>query len=102
MCVHSGSRFVFVSSREVYGEQDTFPVSEAAEKRPKNLYARSKFAGEDLVMLTRVSPRIAGEVVRAFSRRSGFGAFRVTGLGASLARATGTLSIAWVMGTRGT
>ena len=40
---------IFASSREVYGQQERFPVSENAPLRPLNLYARSKVAGEELV-----------------------------------------------------
>lgn len=40
---------IFASSREVYGQQESFPVSENAPLRPLNIYARSKVAGEELV-----------------------------------------------------
>jgi len=40
------SRVVFSSSREVYGDQTTLPVSESAPLAPKNLYGASKAAGE--------------------------------------------------------
>jgi UDP-glucose 4-epimerase len=40
------SRVVFTSSREVYGDPDTLPVSETAPLAPKNLYGASKVAGE--------------------------------------------------------
>jgi nucleoside-diphosphate-sugar epimerase len=43
------------SSREVYGQADSFPVGEAAELRPLNCYARSKVAAEDLVAASRDS-----------------------------------------------
>ncbi len=39
-------RFVFTSSREVYGEPDRLPVPESAPLRPKNDYGASKVAGE--------------------------------------------------------
>ena len=41
--------FVFGSSREVYGEQNVFPVKESAEKRPINIYGECKLKGELLV-----------------------------------------------------
>lgn len=41
--------FIFGSSREVYGEQEIFPVSEDAEKLPLNLYGFYKLEGERLV-----------------------------------------------------
>jgi nucleoside-diphosphate-sugar epimerase len=40
--------FLFASSREVYGDSPQFPVSEDAAHAPKNHYARSKVAGEQL------------------------------------------------------
>lgn len=40
---------IFGSSREVYGEQSSFPVKETAEKNPINIYGRCKLDGEYLV-----------------------------------------------------
>jgi nucleoside-diphosphate-sugar epimerase len=40
---------IYASSREVYGQQDSFPVSEDAKYRPLNTYARSKVDAECLV-----------------------------------------------------
>ena len=40
---------VFGSSREVYGEQESMPVSETADLRPINHYGRIKVQGEKLV-----------------------------------------------------
>lgn len=42
----SVSRVVFTSSREVYGDCDQLPVSEARPVHPKNAYGASKAAGE--------------------------------------------------------
>ena len=39
-------KVIFASSREVYGEQQHFPIAERAELRPKNAYGASKVAGE--------------------------------------------------------
>jgi UDP-glucose 4-epimerase len=39
-------KVVFASSREVYGEQQQFPVAERAELKPKNAYGASKMSGE--------------------------------------------------------
>lgn len=39
-------RFVFASSREVYGEPDDLPVAEDAPLAPKNAYGASKMAAE--------------------------------------------------------
>lgn len=40
--------FVFVSSREVYGQPATLPATENAPFAPVNIYGRSKVAGEQL------------------------------------------------------
>jgi len=40
---------ISASSREIYGQQESLPVSEDVEPRPMNVYARSKVAGEDLI-----------------------------------------------------
>lgn len=39
---------IFGSSREVYGEVNTFPVSESNPKNPINIYGESKLEGENL------------------------------------------------------
>ena len=40
---------IFSSSREVYGDPDTLPVSEGHALRPCNVYGRSKLAGERMI-----------------------------------------------------
>jgi len=45
--------FIYASSREVYGTQETQPVSEDAPLQPVNVYARSKVAAELLVSAAR-------------------------------------------------
>lgn len=40
---------IFASSREVYGQPDTLPVTEDAPLRPVNIYGQSKVEGERLV-----------------------------------------------------
>ena len=45
--------FLFVSSREVYGDSQQFPVSEDACYAPRNHYARSKVVGERLTFEAR-------------------------------------------------
>jgi UDP-glucose 4-epimerase len=44
---------IFSSSREVYGQQHHFPVSETATLSPVNVYARSKVFGEQLMSYAR-------------------------------------------------
>jgi nucleoside-diphosphate-sugar epimerase len=39
-------RFLFTSSREVYGDPESIPVPESAPLAPKNAYGASKMAGE--------------------------------------------------------
>jgi nucleoside-diphosphate-sugar epimerase len=46
---------IYASSREVYGQQDDFPVSEDAALRPGNIYARSKAEAERLVDAARAA-----------------------------------------------
>jgi UDP-glucose 4-epimerase len=45
---------IFASSREVYGDQNSFPVSECAVLAPKNAYARSKMEAEVIVTEAKV------------------------------------------------
>lgn len=40
---------IYASSREVYGQQQQFPVIESARLQPLNHYARSKVAAEELI-----------------------------------------------------
>ena len=87
---------VFASSREVYGEAQTLPVTECAPLRPVNVYARSKVEGEwlvaaaarrglrtSVVRLSNVYGRTADHadrVIPAFARAAALGeAMRVEG-----------------------
>ncbi len=47
--------FVYASSREVYGQQDVFPVAEDADFRPLNVYAHSKVDAELLCQEARAT-----------------------------------------------
>ena len=40
---------IFASSREVYGQPETLPMSEDAQLRPLNVYGHCKVAGEQLI-----------------------------------------------------
>jgi nucleoside-diphosphate-sugar epimerase len=51
---HPGRPWIlYASSREVYGQQHSFPVRESAPLAPMNIYARSKLAAEELVWQAR-------------------------------------------------
>lgn len=67
--VHSpASRFLFVSSSEVYGEPrpGTLPIVESAELRPQNAYAVSKASAEQAVYAAYARDGIHTVRVRAF------------------------------------
>ena len=53
---------IFASSREVYGEASTFPVSEDAGLSPLNAYAQSKVKGERLCQAARSDGAVANIV----------------------------------------
>lgn len=40
---------IYASSREVYGEQEVFPVKESAPLSPVNIYGKSKLAAENII-----------------------------------------------------
>lgn len=44
---------IFASSREVYGQSQTFPVAESFPLQPMNIYARTKVEGERLTTAAR-------------------------------------------------
>jgi len=46
---NSKTKFIFGSSREVYGEPKSFPVLETDEKNPLTIYGSSKLASEQLL-----------------------------------------------------
>jgi UDP-glucose 4-epimerase len=53
----SASRFVYISSSEVYGYQDSVPFTESMEPRPLSPYAITKYAGE---LYCRMKQRMEG------------------------------------------
>jgi UDP-glucose 4-epimerase len=57
LCLRSRLRpwLFYASSREVYGQQDQFPVKESCSLHPMNLYAHSKVAAENLMAQARAS-----------------------------------------------
>jgi UDP-glucose 4-epimerase len=48
-CRKRGSKLIFSSSREVYGDQDSLPVGEERTTVPKNNYGISKALSEELI-----------------------------------------------------
>jgi UDP-glucose 4-epimerase len=59
-----GRRLVFASSREVYGEPESIPVSENAPLTAKNVYGATKIAGEALCRVWQSSTGLECQVLR--------------------------------------
>ena len=57
-------RLVFASSREVYGEPETIPVSESAPLNAKNPYGASKIAGEAYCRVWQTTAGLECQVLR--------------------------------------
>jgi UDP-glucose 4-epimerase len=57
-------RVVFTSSREIYGEPPTLPISEDSPMAPKNLYGASKVAGEAYCRAFAANDGLKIEIVR--------------------------------------
>jgi UDP-glucose 4-epimerase len=49
VALEHGCRVAFASSREVYGNPESVPVSEDAPRRPHNVYGLTKKLGEDIL-----------------------------------------------------
>lgn len=100
LCLAQKTRpwLISASSREVYGQASAFPVHEDSEKRPMNVYARSKAEGERIVEDARENGLVANvcrfanvygsakdhsdRVVPAFANAAAFGGvIRVEGPG---------------------
>jgi nucleoside-diphosphate-sugar epimerase len=77
---------IYASSREVYGQPQALPASEACARAPVNIYGRSKVAAEDLVAASGLAHAIvrfsnvygatrdhADRVVPAFARQAALG-----------------------------
>ena len=62
-----GNRLVHLSTSEIYGRQDTFPISETAAPDPRSPYAASKLAGEALVRSYIKSFALDAVVLRPFN-----------------------------------
>lgn len=64
-----GGRLLYVSSGDVYGRvgEDAFPITEAAPARPRNPYAASKLAAEELCLQWHRSDGLDVVVARPFN-----------------------------------
>jgi UDP-glucose 4-epimerase len=67
-----GSRFVFASSREVYGETLQTMTTEEAEMRPNNLYGLTKMLGESIIRWLHMSKGLRYTILR-FTNLYGLG-----------------------------
>jgi GDP-4-dehydro-6-deoxy-D-mannose reductase len=90
---YPGSRLLFASSAEVYGERDAseYPLRENLDLRPSNPYGASKAAAEAIVLAEARSFKLDAVVTRAFNH-IGPGQnerFVVASLAAQLARIAG-------------
>lgn len=63
----SVKRFVFVSTTELYGEQNKFPTPETATPNPSSPYGLSKLSGEDYCKLYSKLYGIEVNIVRPFN-----------------------------------
>lgn len=67
-CVKEGvKKFVFSSSSEVYGDQDTLPLTENNPLNPKSVYAVSKITGEQYLQAYSDMYGIQYNIVRFFN-----------------------------------
>lgn len=60
-------KIVFASSSEVYGEQDSHPITEEAPLNPKSNYAITKIAGEEYLRAYQETYGIKYNIVRFFN-----------------------------------
>ena len=60
-------RVVFMSSSNIYGEQDTYPTSEDAVPNPMNAYALSKLIGEQYCQLFEKLYKLEFNAIRPFN-----------------------------------
>jgi nucleoside-diphosphate-sugar epimerase len=63
----SAEHLVFASSSEIYGEQNSQPISENATPRPLSIYASSKLMGEAAVREYRAALGYRWRIVRFFN-----------------------------------
>ncbi|AMM19176.1 hypothetical protein AX769_02315 [Frondihabitans sp. PAMC 28766] len=62
-----GVRFVYVSSSEVYGQADDFPIVETTPLSPLSAYGQAKRDAETVVLRACADDRLDGVVVRPFN-----------------------------------
>lgn len=67
-CVKEGvKKVVFSSSSEVYGDQDTLPITESNPLNPKSVYAVSKITGEQYLQAYSDMYGIQYDIIRFFN-----------------------------------
>jgi len=67
-CVKNGvKRFYYVSTSEIYGGADSFPISETTMPRPFTIYGGSKLAGEHYAQAFRRVTELDTTILRIFN-----------------------------------
>ena len=61
------SRFFYISTSEVYGKTDSFPIRETSLTKPTTVYGASKLAGEHYTMAYCEAVGVAATVFRIFN-----------------------------------
>src|SRR6185369_16847751 len=60
-------RFLYISTSEIYGLADTFPITEAARPAPITVYGASKLAGEHYALAYRARYGLPVTIARLFN-----------------------------------
>lgn len=62
-----GCRLVYISTSEVYGNVDRFPISEATPTSPVSLYGLTKYIGEEYVRFFHKIYKLPAVIIRPFN-----------------------------------
>lgn len=62
-----GSKFVFISTSEVYGPQETFPIKETNPLNPVSIYGQTKAVAEQYVRFFNKIYGVPAVIIRAFN-----------------------------------